>query len=181
MAHDIRIAISCLDQTGLLAAVTARLFDLGGNLGDTSFAVLGAEASYTCVAEMPDGVSVGNVQAELEGVPELADADIAVSRFQREAIRGPSAHVTHRIDVRGDDRPGLVARLAEAFADFGANIVRMDSERLPGGTASGYLIRFEVWIPPERADTCIATVANTAESLGLLCTGSAVDAQVALT
>ena len=173
MAHDIRIAISCPDRTGLLAAVTARLFDLGSNLGDTSFTVLGAEATYTCVAEMPDEVSVGNVQAELEGVPELADADIAVSRFELEAVRGPSALVTHRIDVRGDDRPGLVARLAEAFADFGANIVRMESERQPGGAASGYLIRFEVWIPPERADTCIATVANTAESLGLSCNASA--------
>ena len=52
MAHDIRIAISCPDRTGLLAAVTARLFDLGSNLGDTSFTVLGAEATYTCVAEM---------------------------------------------------------------------------------------------------------------------------------
>ena len=49
----------------------------------------------------------------------------------------------------------------------------MESERQPGGAASGYLIRFEVWIPPERADTCIATVANTAESLGLSCNASA--------
>ena len=174
MAHDVRIAIACPDRTGLLAAVTARLFDLGGNLGDTSFAVLGAEAEYTCVTEMPDDVSVGEIQAELEDLPELAGANIAVSPFVLEALRGPSAHVTHRIDVRGDDRPGLVARLAEAFAEFGANIVRMDSERLPGAAAGRYLIRFEVWIPAERADACIATVANTAESLGLTCTGTVV-------
>ena len=173
MAHDIRIVISCPDRTGLLAAVTARLFDLGGNLGDTSFAVLGAEAEYTCVAEMPDAISVGEAQAELESLPELAGADIAVAPFVLEAMRGPSAHVTHRIDVRGDDRPGLVARLAEAFAEFGANIVRMDSERLHGPATGRYLIRFEVWIPAERVDACIATVANTAESLGLSCTSTA--------
>ncbi|MEK9661655.1 MAG: ACT domain-containing protein [Alphaproteobacteria bacterium] len=173
MAHDVRIVVSCPDRTGLLAAVTARLFDLGGNLGDTSFAVLGAEAEYTCVAELPDGISVGDTQAELESLPELDGAQIAVSPFALEATRGPSAHVTHRIDVRGDDRPGLVARLAEAFAEFGANIVRMDSERLPGPAAGRYLIRFEVWIPAERADACIATVANTAESLGLSCESSA--------
>jgi glycine cleavage system transcriptional repressor len=176
MAHDVRIVISCPDRTGLLAVVAARLFDLGGNLGDTSFAVLGAAADYTCVVELPDAVSVGEVQAELESLPELAGADIAVSPFALEAVRGPSAHVTHRIDVRGDDRPGLVARLAEAFAEFGANIVRMDSERLPGAAAGGYLIRFEVWIPAERADACITTVANTAESLGLSCHSSAIGA-----
>lgn len=176
MAHDIRIAISCPDRTGLLAAVTARLFDLGGNLGDTSFAVLGTEADYTCVAEMPDAVSAGEVQAEMEGLPELAGAEISVVPFTLEAARGPSAHVTHRIDVRGDDRPGLVARLAEAFAEFGANIVRMDSEHLPGPTAGRYLIRFEVWIPAERANACVTTVSNTAESLGLGCVSAAVPA-----
>jgi glycine cleavage system transcriptional repressor len=174
MPHDVRIAISCPDRTGLLATVAARLFDLGGNLGDTAFAVLGAEAEYTCVAEMPDDVSVGDVQAELEQLPELTGADIAVAPFVLAPVHGPSGRVTHRVEVRGDDRPGLVARLAEAFAEFGANIVRMDSERLPGEAAGRYVIRFEVWIPAERAETCLATVANTAESLGLSCTGTAV-------
>ena len=174
MPHDVRISISCPDRTGLLAAVTARLFDLGGNLGDTSFAVLGAAAEYMCVAELPDQVSLGEIQAELENLPELAGADIAVAPFALAPMHGPSGHVTHRVEVRGDDRPGLVARLAEAFAEFGANIVRMDSERLPGATAGRYLIRFEVWIPAERADACIVTVANTAESLGLACTSATV-------
>lgn len=174
MPHDVRIVISCPDRTGLLAAVTARLFDLGGNLGDTSFAVLGTEAQYTCVAELPDEVSLGETQAELEKIPELAGADIAVVPFALTPVHGPSGHVTHRVEVRGDDRPGLVARLAEAFAEFGANIVRMDTERLPGAVAGRYVMRFEVWIPAERADACITTVGNTAESLGLHCTSAAV-------
>ena len=32
MAHDVRIAISCPDRTGLLSALTGRLFDLGADL-----------------------------------------------------------------------------------------------------------------------------------------------------
>jgi glycine cleavage system transcriptional repressor len=169
-----RISISCPDRTGLLAAVTARLFDLGGNLGDTSFAVLGAEAEYTCVVEMPDDVSLGEVQGELEKLAELAGADVAVAPFSLAPTHGPSGRVTHRVVVHGEDRPGLVARLAEAFAEFGANIVRMDTEREPGDAAGRYVIRFEVWIPAERADACIATVTNTAGSLGLTCNSAAV-------
>ena len=62
-----------------------------------------------------------------------------------------------------------MARLTEAFAEFEANIVRMDSQRAVGGGEGHYLIRFEVWIPEARAVACLATVANTAASLGLSC------------
>ncbi len=32
MAHDVRIAISCPDRTGLLSAVAGRLFELGADM-----------------------------------------------------------------------------------------------------------------------------------------------------
>lgn len=169
MAHDVRIAVSCPDRTGLLAAITGRLFDLGANLGDTAFAVLGEAAEYACVAELPDTVSTGDVTSELAGLPELDGAEISVTPFALSSVHAEQGRVTHRIEVRGEDKPGLVARLAEVFAEFNANIVRLDSERLPGGAAGEYLIRFEVWIAPERATNCIAAAANTAGSLGLSC------------
>ncbi len=174
MAHDVRIAISCPDQTGLLAAITGRLFDLGASLGDTSFAVLGEAAEFACVAELPDTIEPNEAAAELDKLPELAGADIAVTPFTLGAVHGERGHITHRVEVRGADEPGLVARLAEVFAEFGANIVRMDSEHVPGGGEGDYLIRFEVWLPPERAASCLAAAANTAESLGLSCTSAAV-------
>ena len=35
------VSVFCPDRTGLIAAIAGRLFDLGANLGDTSFTVLG--------------------------------------------------------------------------------------------------------------------------------------------
>ena len=35
------ITIFCHDRTGLVSAITGRLFEIGANLGDTSFAMLG--------------------------------------------------------------------------------------------------------------------------------------------
>ena len=174
MAHDVRIAISCPDRTGLLAAITGRLFDLGANLGDTAFAVLGEAAEFACVADLPDSIGPDEAAAELAKLPELDGADIAVTPFTLRPVHGERGQITHRIEVRGTDRPGLVARLAEVFAGFGANIVRMDSEHVPGGGEGDYLIRFEVWLPPERAASCLAAAANTAGSLGLSCDSVAV-------
>lgn len=174
MAHDVRIAISCPDRTGLLAAITGRLFDLGADLGDTSFAVLGEAAEFACVAKLPESMSPEETMADLAKLPDLDGATITVTPFTLGAVHGERGQITHRIEVRGTDEPGLVARLAEVFAEFGANIVRMDSEHIPGGREGDYLIRFEVWLPPERAANCLAAAANTAESLGMLCKSEAI-------
>lgn len=174
MAHDVRIAISCPDRTGLLAAITGRLFDLGANLGDTAFAVLGEAAEFACVADLPDSIDPDEAAAELAKLPELDGADITVTPFTLGAVHGERGQITHRIEVRGTDEPGLVARLAEVFAGSGANIVRMDSEHVPGGGEGEYLIRFEVWLPPERVASCLAAAANTAGSLGLSCKSEAI-------
>ncbi|MBT5569790.1 MAG: ACT domain-containing protein [Alphaproteobacteria bacterium] len=167
MAHDVRIAISCPDRTGLLSAITGRLFDLGADIGDASFAVLGEAAEFATVARLPDPLSAEEVRNTLTGLAELDGADITVAPFTLGATHSESGQVTHRIEVRGTDRPGLVARLTEAFSDYGANIVRMDCERVRGASAEDYIVRIEAWIPDARAQTCLAAVDNTAQSLGL--------------
>jgi len=167
MAHDVRIAISCPDRTGLLSAVTGRLFDLEADIGDASFAVLGQAAEFATVASLPDALEAREVKDALAGLEELDGADISVTPFSLGVTHSESGQVTHRIEVRGTDRPGLVARLTEAFADYGAPIVRMDCERVRGGASEDYVIRIEAWIPDARAETCLAAVDNTAQSLGL--------------
>jgi glycine cleavage system transcriptional repressor len=150
----------------LLAIVTGRLFELGGDLGDTTFAVLGEEAQLGCVCRVAnlDGPSLA---AALREVPSLANADVSVRRFDLGAVHTESGRVTHRMVLRGLDRPGLVARLAEGFGEFGANIVRMDAEHVPRSPEPEYVMRFEVAIPPDRVEGCVANAENIAESMGL--------------
>ncbi|MDE0780878.1 MAG: ACT domain-containing protein [Alphaproteobacteria bacterium] len=167
MAHDVRIVISCPDRTGLLSAITGRLFDMGVDIGDASFAVLGEAAEFATVARLPDALGAEEVLSALTNLEELDGAEITVAPFTLGATHSESGRVTHRIEVRGTDRPGLVARLTEAFSDYGANIVRMDCERVCGASAEDYVIRIEAWIPEARAETCLAAVDNTAQSLGL--------------
>jgi glycine cleavage system transcriptional repressor len=164
-----RITVFCADAPGLVAAVTGRLFDLGANLVDTGFSVLGKGAEFAAVAELPAGLALAEVEAELRAMPALAGAEVAVRPFALDPRHGAAGEVTHRIIVSGGDQPGLVARLCEAFAGFGANIVTLHAGPTPQAAGTVYTIRLAVAISPAAAPACLATVSNTAQTLGLAC------------
>ena len=160
------ISIFCPDRTGLIAAIAGRLFEVGANLGDSSFAMLGSGAEFTSVCEIPRDLSAAEIEADLASLPVLAGARISVRPFELEAAQGPLGRITHRVTVSGGDRPGLVARLSEVFGEFQANIVRMDAQRIP--EQGVYVTRFSVSIP-HRVQACLATIGNTAGELNLSC------------
>ena len=167
MAETVLISVFCPDRTGLIAAVTGELFSLGANLGDTTFAVLGTGAEFNSVCELPDGVDGDDALQELERLPELAEAEISVTPFDLDPVSGPLGKITHRIVVQGGDQPGLVARICETLVQFQANIVRLNSRKIPGPDTAQYRISFHVNIPEERTESCLATISNTAGELGL--------------
>lgn len=164
--NTVLISISCPDRTGLVAAITGRLFEMGANLGDTSFAMLGTGAEFTSVCDLPADVSAAELQDDLSALPELQRARVSVRPFDLDASPGPQGRVTHRIVLSGGDRPGLIARLSEVFGEFKANIVRLDAQRMPDQGL--YVTRIAVAIP-ERTEACLNTVANTAGELNLSC------------
>lgn len=173
MANVGLISVLCPDEPGLVSAITGCLFDLGVNLGDASFAVLGEGAEFASLCELPPGLELGSVEAALNLLPELARAEISVRPFQMSPDHGPMGEVTHQIEVSGGDQPGLVARICETLQQYNANIVSLTAGR---SSQSGdvYVVRLSVWLPPENADACLATVSNTAQHLQLRCRWTAV-------
>jgi glycine cleavage system transcriptional repressor len=161
------------DRVGLVAAITGTLYEHGVNLRDVSFAALGQGARLTAVCELPDDITREDIAATLSALPDLAGAEVMVTPFSYDPQPGSLGRITHRVVVSGGDQPGLIARLSDIFTQFGANIVRMDAQSLPenggGEPHVFYAIRFSVALAPERAAPCLASVANTAESLGLAC------------
>ena len=176
MPYNALISVSCPDCVGLVSAVTGRLFDLGGDLGDTSFAVLGAAAEFTAIVAFPDAVPLDRVRADLAGLPSLGDARIDVRLFDLKPQRSQTGQVTHRITCEGPDQPGL----SEVFIDYDGNIVRLSAERVPD-EPDRYVIRIAAFLPERSAAACIATLANTAAALGqrLSATATAPDAPAA--
>jgi glycine cleavage system transcriptional repressor len=161
------VSILCLDRVGLVSAIADHLFEEGINLRDTTFAVLGKGAEFTTVCELPAGIAAADLESSLRALPELEGAQIRVVPYAFDPSPGPTGRITHRVEVSGGDQLGLIARLSEIFTQYGANIVRLDAQKLPEAESGRYVTRFAVWLPPDRAETCLASVANTAGSLGL--------------
>jgi len=175
MPTIVLVSIICPDRVGLVSAVSGLLYDQGVNLDDTTFAVLGGGAEFTAVCELPDSLDLEELKKALLGLDELHDADVTVTNFNLSPIHAESAHITHRIVLQGGDRPGLIARLCEVFGQFNANIVRLNSDSMPGEGNDQYEIRIAVWIPPESVKSCLAIVANTAGELRMKCRWHEVD------
>lgn len=164
------ISIVGPDQVGLIAEVTGRLFDLGINLADTSFSVLGQGCEFSCVAEAMEEISSMEIQNDLENLESLQQADVKVSTYRFSSDHEESAEVTHIIDVEGGDQPGLVARLAEVFIQYDANVVRMNSTRSYDEKNRGlYITSYAICVDDKRAAACIAAINNTAGQLNLNC------------
>jgi glycine cleavage system transcriptional repressor len=167
--HTALVSIMCEDRPGLIADVTGRLYDLGINLGDTTFAVLGSGAKLTLVAKLPSDVSIPDVEEELRSMPVMRGADLEVAPFAYRETHDQSAYITHRIEISGDDSPGLIARLSEALRPMGANIVELNSESVAGASGARFLLRMAISVPTGKEAVCMATIANTAGQMNLAC------------
>ncbi len=160
------VSIFCPDRTGLVASIAGCLFDLGVNLGDISFAVLGSGAEFTAVCELPASINEADLDKELSGLSDLSAAKITIAPFTLDPLQDPAGQITHRITLKGGDQPGLIARICEVFIEFKANIARLSTVKTFGGD---YVIRISVTIPKGSAAACLATIANTAEGLQMSC------------
>src|SRR5262245_20663554 len=161
------ISVLARDRVGLVSAIANHLFAAGINLRDTTFAALGQGAEFTSVCELPDGLGLAKLEADLKSLAELAGAQIRILPYGFDPVAGPMGRITHRVEIAGGDQLGLIARLSDIFTQFEANIVRLDAQKLPEAEGGRYVTRFAVWLPPERAQACLAAVANTAGTLGL--------------
>ncbi len=159
------ISILGRDKVGLVSAVTGCLFEMGADLADTAFAVLGEGFEFSCVADFPPGVSGEDVNEALKELDLLEGTQITVSRFPFQTMRNETGDITHIVEVTGGDRPGLVARLSEVLVQYEANIVRMNSRRLVNQDGYDYRTRFAVNIPDSRREALESALYNTAGSL----------------
>jgi len=163
------ISIIGRDQRGVVSAVTGYLFEIGANLADSAFAVLGEGFEFSCVAEFSAGADAKEVSDGLAAIDALEGARITVTSFPFALERGDSAVITHVVDISGGDRPGLVARISEVLMDYDANIVRMSSKRVPTDDGFDYRTRFAINVGQGRFSALEAALYNTAGSLRLNC------------
>lgn len=165
------ISIVGKDSVGVISAVSSYLFDIGANLADSSYAVLGEGFEFSAIAAFGAVEDTGEIAAGLSELELLAGARIEVSPFDFATARGETATISHTVEITGGDRPGLVARISEVLVDYDANIVRMSSKRhVDADGEAHYRTRFAINVSDERKPALEAALVNTAGSLRLVCT-----------
>lgn len=164
------ITIIGRDQVGVISEVSSYLFNVGANIADSSYAVLGEGFELSAVVTFDSAIDAPEIEEGLAGLATLSGARIAIVPFDFDTKRGEAATISHTVEITGGDRPGLIARISEVLVDYDANIVRMSSKRIvdDDGVAH-YRTRFAICVSPERLDGLSAALSNTAGSLRLNC------------
>lgn len=164
------ISIVGKDNVGVISSVSSYLFDIGANLADSSYAVLGAGFEFSAIATFDAAQSTSDIVTGLSELELLTGARVEVSPFDFGTSRGDSAKISHTVEITGGDRPGLVARISEVLMDYDANIVRMSSKRhVDADGEAHYRTRFAISVAEDRSTALSSALYNTAGSLRLDC------------
>lgn len=116
------------DRPGIVAHVTAALFEGGCDLGETSMLRLGDSFTIMMMVKSDGGPKA--LQQQLAPVAESLGLHLHIDKIDGHLHRHlqPDVHIA----VYGADRPGIVAKVTNALDEAGLNIVNLDSD--VGGT-----------------------------------------------
>lgn len=127
------------DRPGIVAAISAALYENGGNLEDSRMAILSGHFAMMLTIELEEGARV-DLEARLERVREELELD-AVSLNPIAEAGGGDGEPTHVLTVYGADHPGIVHSICSALAEDGANVTDLKTQ-LAGSADSPIYVMF---------------------------------------
>ncbi len=112
------------DRPGIVARISQALFDMNGNLGETSMTRLGGNFTIMLMVCIPETKSV--LQDKLQPVCD----ELELFFHLDEIAGGLHQHIDPdvRISIHGADRAGIVARTTGALSEAGLNILNLESD-----------------------------------------------------
>lgn len=127
------------DQSGIVAQVTAALFEAGAALGETSMMRLGCNFTIMMMVEVEG--SRKQLSEALDPVVEQLGLQLHIDAID------PGLHQHQipdlRVVVHGADRPGIVAQVTGALAEAGFDVTDLDSQVAGSTEAPIYILIIE--------------------------------------
>jgi len=117
------------DRPGIVAHVTAALYEGGCNLGEASMMRLGG--NFTIMLMVRHDGTVKSLQELMESVIESMDLHMHIDKIEGHLHEHLVPDV--RISVFGADRAGIVSKVTNALSGAGLHILNLESD--VGGTA----------------------------------------------
>ena len=128
MTHWFMLTLVGKDRPGIVAKVTAALFEGGCNLGEASMLRLGG--NFTIMLMVQAACNAHALAALVQPVADSLGLQLHVDRIEGRLHQRVEPDVC--ISVHGADRAGIVARVTAALAEAGLDI--LDLESGVGGT-----------------------------------------------
>jgi glycine cleavage system transcriptional repressor len=132
MAKQYVMSVMAVNRVGILAALATATDELRGSFVDVSQAIMRQYFSMIIAAEFPDdrdpAVIVEHIQAVCRpfgGVVTLKDPeeDAALGLTPSESVRTESEETAYLLRITGQDRPGVLRRVAHRLAQDGIDVV----------------------------------------------------------
>lgn len=123
MTHWYMLTVVGKDRPGIVAHLSAALYDGGCNLGEASMIRLGGNFSIMLMVQFDGNISALNHM--VEPVAESMGLHLHVDHI--EAALHEHLEPDVRITVYGADRAGIVAHITGALAEAGLHILDMDT------------------------------------------------------
>jgi glycine cleavage system transcriptional repressor len=165
-----KVVISVLghDRPGIIARVTAAIFEKDGNIENVSQTIVQSEFSGLFIAAFPSGNQTDSLQAYFQD--QVADMGLKAYVDPLSPDKPVSAVSSQPfvITTQGPDRKGLVAAIAAVIASFNVNVTNLQAVFKGGDDPSRNIMIYEVDVPLDTSKQNLdAALRAKAEELGL--------------
>ena len=135
------------DRPGIVAAVSRVLLDLQGNIEDASMTRLGGEFSMMLVTALT--VPAPSLEKRLNILAKKEGLQISAKPIPSAAVRrSKDGSARYLISLYGNDRPGLVCRVAEALSRRRVSITDLQTQVIGTAAKPVYVMLLEIMVPP---------------------------------
>jgi glycine cleavage system transcriptional repressor len=146
MANYAMLSAIGKDRPGIVAAVSAVLFQAGCNIEDSTMARLGGDFAIMLMLRLPEGTTSQQLAERLAAAQRQMQLTIQVTDILPEVVEPQTESARHLILVYGSDKPGIVARLTALLAERNVNITNLRTSLIQRAQPL-YVMTIEVELP----------------------------------
>ncbi len=166
-----KVVISVLgqDRPGIIALVSDALFRLDCNIENVSQTILQSEFSGIFIAEIPAGMSAGDLRSNLQEKAAHMGLHVFVKYLDApRTAKVPKKTYPFVITTKGPDRKGLVAAITAIIARHNVNVTNLQAVFRGGDDPDRNIMIYEVDIPAETDQKALdAQLRQKGRELGL--------------
>jgi glycine cleavage system transcriptional repressor len=141
------LSLTAANRTGILAAVTTALAELGGDIEEVSQTVMQKFFTTILAADFPDHRDPQVIESHLAGVCRPFGAQVILKDPQSEQPLElpPGKFERHHLTLTGHDAPGIIAKISGRLARESIDITELYGQRREPDRS--FLMVFELAVP----------------------------------